>query len=223
VRIEAFEALLRAGAPGVAERLAGFAEKGDARSAFLAALVFGRVRRPEFARPLAAAWRRADLSQDARTMCLLGVVLSNDAAYAETAVRAMADDRSEYDAKKSVAQYVAVKLSEATPEFRRAAGAAVVRALSGAFGEPSGAGLLHLLGAAAACCGDEASSVVAARLTHADVVVRSAAAGALAYVAGPDALRDLRAAWWRSADPTLRSEIAAAMERAACRFVPSGR
>jgi hypothetical protein len=223
IRIEAYDALVRAGAPGALATLQEFAEKGDLRKVNLAALILGRVRTPEAARSLVAAVRRADVDDDTRTMCLRAVVLSGATEHAEIVVRAMAEDHVAYDARKSYAQNIGAKLVDATPEFRAAAGAVLLRAMSGEFGALSGAGLVQVLMSTAVCCGDEAAAATSAYLTHADLPVRLAAATTLGFVAGPDSERDLRAAWWRTADPTMRRTVAVAMERAHYRLPPSGR
>jgi HEAT repeat protein len=223
IRIDAFEALVRAGAPGALRRLEDFVEKGDLRSANLAALVFGRVRLPEAAPSLVAAARRTDVDEDTRTMCLRAVVLSGAPEHAETVVRAMAQDRVGFEARKSAAQNIASRLADATPEFRKAAGEAFVRALGGSFGSLGGAGLVQIELATPSCCGEESAAALAPYLTHADSPVRLAAAEALGHVASADTERDLRAAWWTSADPAFRAAIGTAIERAHYRFVPPRR
>jgi HEAT repeat protein len=223
IRIDAYEALVRADAPGVVERLRSFVEKGDLRSANLAALVFGRVRLPEAGRSLLEASRRSDVDDDTRTMCLRAVVLSGSPEHAADVVRAMARDRVGYDARKSDAQNIASQFGESTPAFRTAAGAALVQALSGEFGGLAGAGLVQIELSTVACCGEEAAPALARYLTHADLPVRLAAAAALGYVASADTERDLRAAWWTSADPAFRSALATAIERAHFRLAPPKR
>jgi len=214
VRIEAFESLIRIGAPGAFERVLSFAERGDRRAANLAALVFGSVRRRDAASRLLAASARPDFDADTRTMLLRAVVLSSAPECAAPVVRAMTQDVSAYGARKTTAQNVASELPEATPEFRRAAGAALVAALEDDAAPPVGAGLLHSLHAVADCCGAEAAPAVERRLTHADLPIRAVAATTLGLVAGPNSEKELRAAWWRAAEPWLRAVIAKAMERA---------
>ena len=105
-------------------------------------------------------------------------------------------------------------LPSADPGFRRAAGAAVVRALNGEFGTPGGAGLVQLLRATATCCGPEAAPAIAPYLVHALPLVRLTAAWALGFVPGPGTESDLRAAWWRTEDDETRTAIERAMLRA---------
>jgi len=223
IRVDVYEALVRAGAPGVVDRLRSFVEKGDLRSANLAALVFGRVRLPEAGRSLLEASRRSDVDDDTRTMLLRAVVLSGSPEHAADVVRAMAQDRVGYDARKSRAQNIASQFGESSPAFRKAAGAALVQALTGEFGGLAGAGLVQIELSTVACCGEEAAPALSRYLTHADLPVRLAAAAALGYVASADTERDLRAAWWTSADPAFRSALATAIERAHFRLPPPKR
>jgi hypothetical protein len=214
LRVEALEALVRAGADDVMKRLETWVRTGDDRAAVAAALVFGKLRRPDAGDALIEAASRKDLGDDARTFCLMAIALSGAADGAETVVRAIALDNVAYDAKFSVARNVAGALRGATPQFRAAAAPALLRALRGELGPLSGAGLVQTIQCAAACCGDEAAAPIGAYLVHADLPVRVAAAGSLGFVAGPGAERDLRAAWWRSADPSWRALVAKSIARA---------
>ena len=214
VRIEALEALVRAGAPGALDTLTRLLREGDSGSATIAALVCGRVRRPEAAAALTDAMRRSDVSDDARVFALRALVLAGARGSAETIARAIAADHGPDDAPASMAHNACAMLGESGADFRAALGRELLRALGGEFGPLSGAGLIEIVRAAGLCCGPEASGALAARLADADAAVRSNAVLALGYAAGPDTEQDLRAAWWRAADAGERASIAQAMERA---------
>jgi hypothetical protein len=223
VVVEAMDALVRAGAPGGMERLEHLVREGDATSGTAAALVLGRVRRREAAPALVDAIRRKDQSDEMRALYLRALVLSGAPETAGVVVRAIAEDRVPYDAPLSLAYNAGAMLGETGPEFRAALGAELVRVLRGDLGPLAGAGLVQSLRAAGICCGPEASSAIASYLVHADAEVRLSAALALGYTAGPDAERDLRAAWFRCRDEPSRSAIAKAMERVHYRSDEAGR
>jgi len=220
VKLEALESLVRAGAPGAFETLTKFIREGDDRFASIAALVCGRLRRPDAAPALTQSIRRKDLADDTRALCLRALVLAGAADSAETIARAVAADTGPEDAPVSMAHNAAAMLGEASPEYRAVLGREFLRALGGEFGPLSGAGLVETIRAAGLCCGSEAAAALAARLNAPEASVRANAALALGYAAGPDTERDLRAAWWRAQDADTRAAIAQAMERAHYRVLP---
>lgn len=223
VTVEALDALVRAGAPGSVERLLRLVREGDTASGTAAALVLGRVRRPEAAPALVDAIRRRDVSDEMRALYLRALVLTAAPGTAGVVARAIAEDKVAYDAPLSLAYNAGAMLGESGPAFRAALGEELVNALRGDLGPLAGAGLVQSLRAAGICCGSEASGAIAAYLGHADAEVRTNAALALGYTAGPDAERDLRAAWFRFKDDASRAAIATAMERAHYRSEPAGR
>jgi HEAT repeat protein len=220
VKLEALESLVRAGAPRAFETLTKFIREGDDRFASVAALVCGRVRRPETAPALTEAIRRKDLADDTRALCLRALVLSGAGDAAETIARAIAADTGPQDAPVSMAHNAVAMLGEAGPEYRAVLGRQFLRALGGEFGALSGAGLVETIRAAGLCCGPEAAAALAARLNDPGATVRANAALALGYAAGTDSERDLRAAWWHAQDAGARATIAQAMERAHYRALP---
>jgi hypothetical protein len=213
VTIEALDALVRGGDASDRARLTRRLTEGDDRAVQAAALVCGRLRRPDSAPALETALRRADLDEGTREFVVRAIVLCGEPRSAETVVRAIAGDHGAYDAQVSMAYNAGAMLGEATPAMREAIGAQVLRALRGEFGTLSGAGLVQALRAAGICCGPEAGPELASRLPHADREVRTNAALALGHVGGADAERDLKAAWWRWADEETRTTVEEAMER----------
>ncbi len=214
VAVEALDALVRAGAPGIMDRLTRTVREGDAASGNPAALVLGRVRRPEAAASLVDAVRRTDIEEELRTLFLRALVLSGAPETAGFVAGAIAQDRVPYGAPLSIAYNAGAMLGDSSPEFRAALGPELVQALRGELGPLAGAGLVQTVRAAGICCGPEASGALATWLGHADAEVRTNAALALGYTAGDDAERDLRAAWFRWRDEPSRASITKAMERA---------
>ena len=220
VKLEALDALWRAGQPDMLERLGKLVREGDRGAAFASALVFGRIRRVEAGPALVDAVRRTDLDDEMRALFLRALVLSGAPDTAEFVVRAIAGDHVAYDAPLSLAYNAGAMLSDASASFRAAIAPHLVRALRGEWGALSGAGLVQTIRAAGLCCGADALPALAPFLTHADTIVRMNAALAIGWSAGAAAERDLRAAWWRVGDGESRTAIRTAMERAHYSPVP---
>jgi hypothetical protein len=214
VTVEALDALCRGGYAAPLALVAKHVTEGPERAVHAAALVCGRLRRADLAPPLEKALARQDLDESVRALVLRALVLSGEPRSSVTVVRAIAADHGAYDAQISMAYNAGATLGDATPAMRAAIGRDIVRALAGEFGPMSGAGLVQALRSAGICCGPEAGPELAARLSHADVEVRTNAALALGHVGGKDAERDLKAAWWRWRDGATRSTVEEAMERA---------
>lgn len=214
VIVEALEALVRAGDEGALERLASYAREGTETASHAAALVYGRLRREDASPALLAAIERKDLDDSMRALNLRALVLSGDPATAERVVRIIAADHVAYEAPISLAYNAGAMLGDCSPRYRDAVGEHALRALRGEFGEVAGAGLVQLIRAAGLCSGPAASPLLAPFLTHADAEVRLNAALAMGHAAGPDTVKDLRAAWWAAPDRATRDVIAEAMERA---------
>jgi hypothetical protein len=214
VRIEALDARVRAGDLAAKEELATMLRKGDAAAAVVGSLVAGRTRDPGLAAPLADALGRSEFGPDVRAFVLRGLVLASNPASAQRVVLAMAADTGSPDAQESLAANAAFVLHDASPEMRRAMGPPILAAIGDPERRPRGAGLVHLLRAAAACCGADAARTVASYLTHEDPVVRRAAVDTLSFVADDQAEADLRAAWWRAPAGDERDAIERVLERA---------
>ena len=223
VRVEALSALATAGSADTLRWLQEAVRSGDRASAYASALVLGRLRRPDLSACLLAGLARSDADDELRAILVRALVLSGDTQAAQAIVQAMAQDRTVPGAPVSVSYNVVAILADATPAMRTALGAALLRSLEGANGKLEAAGLANSIRATVLCCGEEAGATLAPYLLHPDEAIRYAAVVSLGWTGGPDAERDLKAAWWRTQDPHARSSLAQAIERAHFRFVAAAR
>jgi hypothetical protein len=224
VRVGAYELLVLAHAKGAFEELGRMllsAGPDGAPNRTVAALTFGRLRRPDSLDALVTAYRRAMDGGDTRIaqFAARAVALIGTADAAEPLARAMAEDHEDYGVG-GVAFGAWNAIGTTGPEFSEAFGRATARALAGEFGDVDGSGLQHLLLAAARFCVDDLTPAFSARLRHEDAPIRQIAAIGLSEVGRQGAKPALEAAWRRREDAVTREVIRLALERLHYRATP---
>ncbi len=215
-RVSAWDLLINKGAPGRIDDLQAmlFAPgPNGASDRRVAALVLGRQRRPETAGSLIDAINALAATEiEERALYLRALALTGADEAAEVLARAMAGDTSRFGIGGTAFDVFGV-LGSMTPAFQQVFGKAVLRALNGDFGAPSGAGLQFLLLAAPTCCGGEAAEYVERFVDHDAREIREAAMSGLAFVGRRDSLIVLRRAWRRKQDDLLRDTLRDTIEK----------
>lgn len=215
-RVPAWEILIRKDAPGRLDDLEAllFAPgPGGAGDRRVAALVLGRLRRPESAPALIdSLGRLAPDEREERGLYHRALAMTGALEAAPVIARAIAGDTSGFGTG-GVAFDISTVFGELTQEFRAELGVHVRRALDGKFGQPAGAGLQTLLMATPICCGSEAAEIVEIYVDHDERQIREAAVTALAFVGRRDSLIVLRRAWKRPQDDLLRARMADTIEK----------
>lgn len=184
----------------------------------VAALVLGRLRRPDAASPLIDALARLDATErDERSLYLRALCLTGSPEAAETVARAVAADHAGFGLGGTAFDVYGV-LGDLTPELRSALGAQFRRALAGELGELGGSGLQILLLAMPSCGSRDAAAAIERFVLHDEREIREAAVTALSFVGRPDSLPVLLRAWRSPQDDLLRDVLRDAIEK--LQFLP---
>ena len=216
VRVEAWEALVRAGGgddEAVLLRMLRAEGPSAQEDRYVAALVLGRLRRTQHASALIEASRREDSTAEVRTKVLSALALCGASEGAETLVAALVADPSPHESADSVAVNLGVTLAAPPAPLAKLLAPLVQDALEGRRGPLGPRAKFELVVLAGRVCGSEVVPLLEQFLTDEDRHVRSAATRVLAYLRGPTTEAALRTAWWKPQDPYTRGAIAETLLR----------
>ena len=177
----------------------------------VAALVLGRLERPESAPALIDGLARLDATEkEERSLYLRALCLTGSPDAAEVVARAVAADHTGFGRGGTAFDVFGV-LGDLAPDVRAQFGVQFERALAEEFGPVAGSGLQVLLIAMPTCAGPDAAPRIERFVHHEEREIRDSAITALAFVGRPRSLDVLTRAWHKKQDDLLRANLRDAM------------